>query len=83
MVFDQLAQNGHVEIVRELLTHNADPNLTTWDDSTSALFMAAQEGHAQVVKLLLEFRADPDHQTSNDGTTACFMASQVRQKKKN
>ncbi len=38
-----------------LLQHNAQPNLTTWDNGQTALFLAAQSGSLQCIQVLHEF----------------------------
>lgn len=47
-----------VDVVRLLLSHNADINHFN-NYSRSALYMAANNGHGEVVKLLLENKANP------------------------
>ncbi|KAI2497246.1 hypothetical protein MHU86_17253 [Fragilaria crotonensis] len=49
------SQNGHLEVVRELLQHdNVDVNLQCTDDGATALIMASQNGHLEVVRALLQ-----------------------------
>lgn len=55
------SQNGYAGTVRELLLHNADPDITIFEDNTTPLFMASQNNHIEVVKLLLEMgHANPN-----------------------
>jgi ankyrin repeat protein len=51
------AQNGHVELVSQLLKKGADPN-TLNVDGVSAIWQASNRGHADVVQLLLKHGAD-------------------------
>jgi hypothetical protein len=50
------ARYGQAQIVRLLLEHGADPNLTR-NDKFTALALAAFFGHTETVKILLEFGA--------------------------
>lgn len=54
------AAKGRSAMVRELLTHGADPNLED-NDSWSALLCAAKEGYVDIVLQLLEHNAAIDH----------------------
>ena len=60
------AQNGHVEIVRLLVTANAMLDVRSREDNT-ALFIAAARGHAKIVSLLLEAGAAIDRRGGNMG----------------
>lgn len=51
---------GRSALVRELLTHGADPNLED-NDGWSALLNAAKEGYVDIVLQLLEHNAAIDH----------------------
>jgi hypothetical protein len=53
------AENGQVRIVRALLEHGADPNLTR-NDNFTALTLAAFFGHTEVVRALIEHGARTD-----------------------
>jgi FOG: Ankyrin repeat len=55
-VLMQAARCGHAQIVRLLLEHGADPNLTR-NDKFTALALAAFFGHTETVKTLMEFGA--------------------------
>jgi hypothetical protein len=55
-VLMQAARYGHAQIVRMLLEHGADPNLTR-NDKFTALALAAFFGHTETVKTLMEFGA--------------------------
>ena len=63
---------GHVEMLRVLLSHQADPNSVNGD--TSALMVAARHLHVEAVQILLESGADPNLQTGSYGGTALFDA---------
>ena len=58
MFFVSLCLAGSEDIVRILLSHNADVNLKSSKGFT-ALYMAAQGNHLSIVKLLLDHNADP------------------------
>ncbi|KAI2500615.1 serine/threonine kinase [Fragilaria crotonensis] len=72
------SQNGHLEVVRELLQHDdVDVNLQRTDDGTTALFIASQDGHLEVVRALLQHdNVDVNLQCPDDGSTALYIASQ-------
>jgi uncharacterized protein len=53
------ACHGEAEIVRELLSHGADPDLKE-DEWFTPLRWAASNGHEQALRVLLEYGADPD-----------------------
>src|SRR6185437_8477111 len=50
---------GHEPMVRELLEHGADPNITR-NDRFTALALAAFFGHGETVKALIEYGAKTD-----------------------
>jgi ankyrin repeat protein len=52
------AQRGHVEAVRLLLEHGADPNAREAGDNTYALHWAAAQGHLETVRALLDAGGD-------------------------
>lgn len=52
------AQNGHDQVVAELIKAGADVNSKSAEDGTHALALAAQNGHLAVVQLLIEAGAD-------------------------
>lgn len=60
------AAHGYVEMLRTLLSHQADPNSMNGD--TSPLMFAARNWHVEAVKSLLESGANPNLQTSDEGT---------------
>jgi ankyrin repeat protein len=60
------AFHGHVDMLRTLLSHRANPNAVHGD--TAALLMAARNWHVEAVKILLEAGANPNFQTSYGGT---------------
>lgn len=51
---------GRSAMLRELLTHGADPNIED-NDGWSALLNAAKEGYVDIVLQLLEHNATIDH----------------------
>jgi ankyrin repeat domain-containing protein 17 len=53
----EASQEGHLELVRYLLTQGADVNATT-TTGDSALTYACENGHTDVAELLLQYRAD-------------------------
>ncbi len=60
------AYHGHVEVLRILLSHKANPNAVHGDNS--ALIFASRNRHVEVVQLLLESGAKANYRTKNDGT---------------
>jgi len=66
-------RGGHLEVVKLLLEHGADPNVKNRDGKTP-LHNAASEGHLEVVKLLLERGADPNVK-DDDGNTPLHNAA--------
>jgi ankyrin repeat protein/uncharacterized glyoxalase superfamily protein PhnB len=52
------AKAGHVDLVRTLLEHGADPNAREAGDNTSALHWAAAHGLLETVRVLLDAGAD-------------------------
>lgn len=55
------AKEGHIDIVRFLLDHGADPSITTIDEQSSALHWAILGGHADAVRCLLNHeKTDPN-----------------------
>ncbi len=62
------ARNGDTEIVRLLIAHGADVNVTN-DRGHTVLYCAGGHGHLDTVKLLLESGADPDAKFTEDNKT--------------
>jgi ankyrin repeat protein len=59
----------HVEIVRTLLAHHADPNKPENDATRGhALHEAAARNHLEIVRLLLEAGADPNGSVDSSGS---------------
>ena len=59
--------NGHVEVIKLLLSYGADINDKRSDNGISSLFVASENGHVEVVKLLLSHGADVNDKSSDDG----------------
>ena len=71
------ARFGHVEIVRTLLTHRADPNTPEEQaPDGQALWNASAYGHVEVVKLLLEYGANPN--SAPDSSDCCLGIARSR-----
>ena len=60
--------NGDTEIVRLLIDHDADVNVTNQRGHT-VLYCAGGHGHLDTVRLLLENNADPNVKFTQDGKT--------------
>jgi uncharacterized protein len=69
------AAGQHLEIVRLLLDHGADPNARQADGYTP-LHSAAQNGQAAMVRLLLEHKADR-YAENSEGITPVDLARQA------
>jgi ankyrin repeat protein len=69
------ASMGSEEIVRLLLRHGADPNITTESNQTP-LLLAAHYGHVGIAKLLIASGADVNLSESRYGHTALVSAAQ-------
>jgi ankyrin repeat protein len=52
------SQEGHLEVVRELISHGANPRLVT-NSGATALSNATRDGHAAIVQLLTAALAAP------------------------
>ena len=59
-------QNGHIEVVRALLSSRAKIDLRTKGDGRSPLHVACQQGHTEVVLALLSRGAEVDLQSKDD-----------------
>ena len=71
------AERGHLDVVKFLLDHNADPNKAKTADGVTPLFVAAQNGCIPVAKTLLEYGADPNLGSTPDlRTTPIYVAAQ-------
>ncbi|HEY0072973.1 MAG TPA: ankyrin repeat domain-containing protein [Abditibacteriaceae bacterium] len=68
------AGNGHVEVIKLLLSKGADVTAESIEGNTP-LVWAAFNGQAEAVRLLLQAGADPN-QPNKAGTTALAVASQ-------
>jgi len=70
------AQNGHLEIVKTLLTaKNINVNFVSNDGSASALFYAAENGHLEIIKELLAAKNINVNLAMKNGATALFIAA--------
>ncbi|MES2677258.1 MAG: ankyrin repeat domain-containing protein [Pseudomonadota bacterium] len=67
------AQNGHLEVVKELIKANANVNLGTDDDGTTPAWIAACNGHFDILVELIKANADID-QPRADGQTPLDIA---------
>ena len=67
--------NDHVDGVRALLEHNANPNQARSSDGTTPVFIPAQKGHVDGVRALLEHNANPNQATTDDGATPLHAAA--------
>jgi ankyrin len=72
------AKEGHVKIVQELLSNNADPNRTT-NRGNTAMHIASLAGQVEVINQLLEVKAQVDVQAQG-GFTPLYMAAQEKGK---
>ena len=68
------AEDGRLDLVRNLLQGGANPNAKS-DGDVTALMWAAARGHVEVVKVLLESGAEPNARTRK-GRTASEIAMQ-------
>ncbi len=68
------AEDGRLDLVRNLLQSGASPNAKS-DGDVTVLMWAAARGHVDVVKALLESGAEPDARTRK-GRTALEIAGQ-------
>ena len=66
---ERAADHGNFEIVRLLLDHGADPNLTY------ALFFSVKRGYTDIVKLLVERGANPNGNRGDDNTVIAAVAN--------
>ena len=69
------SQEGHVEVVKLLISNGANVNDKRTDGGTSALYAASQEGHVEVVELLITNGANVNDKTTDDGTSSIIAAS--------
>ena len=67
--------NDHVDGVRALLEHNANPNQARSSDGTTPVFIPAQKCHVDGVRALLEHNANPNQATTDDGATPLHAAA--------
>ena len=62
------AQHGHIEIVRLLIQHGADKNMTDQHKATP-LFKAAANGHIEIVNRCLVQHGTGKNKRSDEGAT--------------
>ena len=62
------SENGHLDVVKELIAHRADINKGT-DVGATPLYAASVNGHVKVVNELLDNKASIDRAENNDGNT--------------
>ncbi len=65
---------GDFNIAKNLLEHNANPNIQTLYGETALLFAASPQ-HLDIVKLLFQYRANPNIQNS-EGLSPLYLACQ-------
>ena len=70
----QAAEDGRLDLVRNLLQAGASANAKS-DGDVTVLMWAAARGHVEVVKVLLESGAEPNARTRK-GRTAVDIATQ-------
>ena len=71
----QLAvSEGHVEVVKALLTHHAEVSGRSTDIGATPLHYAAWNGQAEIMKLLLDHRADLNAECTDTGVTALHLS---------
>lgn len=68
------AQNGHCDIVRQLLEKKADPNIAREKNAETPLYIAAMKGYGDIVRQLLKKDAKPNMKCKS-GATPLIMAS--------
>ncbi len=69
------AANGQLDVVKWLLKHGADPNLSNWQ---SPLSQACFYGHYDVARILLENGADPNFTTHTGATPLSEAVDQTK-----
>ena len=68
------SKEGHIGIVKLLLSADANANVFVLDEVTP-LFMASHFGHSEVVSYLLKSGVNPNQQSTKTGVTALYFAS--------
>ncbi len=76
------ARNGHVEVVKYLLSMGADPNLATTKNAISPLHTAVAHGHPKVVEALLEKPGVNPYQVNVLGQTVFDYLSSIKNEEK-
>ena len=70
----EACSQGHIDVARYLLDHNAKIDALRETTSDSALTLACTLGNEAIVELLLERTSDVEHRTKN-GSTALIIAA--------
>jgi len=68
------SQVGNINIVSDLIQHNANVDQATSKNRFTPLIVASEMGHLDIVKLLIKSGANPFH-VDNNGNTARYPAS--------
>ncbi len=71
-----VSDNGHTEVVGQLLEVNADVNKAGTNGGCSPLFLASENGRTEIVKMLIDAGADVNKAREKDGATPLFVASE-------
>ena len=69
----EVAKNGNLEKVNELLNNGADPNKAN-ENGVTPLIYASLQGNIQVVMALLQSGADPNKAKTDNGITPLYVA---------
>ncbi|KAL8161900.1 hypothetical protein V2J09_013389 [Rumex salicifolius] len=75
--FHIAARNGHVDVLKELLSVFPNLAMTTGPSNATALLTAASQGHIDVVNLLLETNSNLAKIARNNGKTVLHSASRM------
>ena len=67
------AERGHISVVKELLSRNADVDTPTSDAKVTSLYVAAKKGKIDVMSCLIKANADVDFIPSGSGSCSALM----------